>query len=145
MTRTKRNRSNKRLVTVGGLRVSGSLSAAIRRAVEILSSKKEPPPSKRKKADRSMAIETVIATVLDHGHWYCIVKWKNIDSITLMMENGQIKCTNYINATYLFDLPKVLVTYEAVSIVMGDFFIQLLYIRPNIKELSISWRTHFII
>ena len=130
MTRTKRNRSNKRLVTVGGLRVSGSLSAAIRRAVEILSSKKEPPPSKRKKADRSMAIETVIATV---RHWYCIVKWKNIDSITLMMENGQIKCTNYINATNLFDLPKVLVTYEAVSIVMGDFFIQLLYIRPNIK------------
>ena len=128
MARTKRKRSNNWLRTLNKRKVNGDLSKALGCALAILNSRDLPPPSKRKKAYELTNIETVIATVDYNGEWYYIVKWENIEAITLMSGNSDpndeenLSSKNYINATNLFDLPHALVSYEAVRIVIGNLY-----------------------
>lgn len=74
----------------------------------------------------------MIAAVQYNSFWYYVVKWKDYESITLMMGGivgavdtnieNHITNKNYINATNLFDIPPSLVSYEAVRIVIGDLY-----------------------
>jgi len=81
------------LLTLGGRKIDGKLSVAIRKAVQVqvLWAKEQPPPSKKSKNDRATEIESVVASVQHNGLWYYIVKWKKHKEITLMQAKRQSK------------------------------------------------------
>jgi len=122
MTRTKRSRNNKKLLTLGGRKVNGKLSAAIRKAVEVKITKKPPPPSKRKKYYHLSVYDTLIAYVQHHGSWWSIAKWNDHEKVTLVHSDGSLKPDHFTNSMNLFDLPEKISSFDGLRIVIGDLY-----------------------